>query len=102
MTIQARAWLALLLPPVIWFLFEQGLSALLHADCSASNIGVAWGLASLAVCAIAFGMAWPFRSRGSDLANPWLARLALVATGFFALAILFQTLALLIVPPCVR
>ncbi len=28
MTIRARAWTALLLPPFAWFLFQQGLSAL--------------------------------------------------------------------------
>jgi hypothetical protein len=102
MTIQARAWTALLVPPVTWFLFEQGLSALLHADCSRSHIGLAWGIASLVVCTITFRMAWPFRMRGDLLANPWLAQLALGSTGFFALAIAFQTLAILMVPACLR
>jgi len=102
MSIQARAWTALLLPPLVWFLFEQGLSALLHADCGRVGIGMVWGLASLIACAVAFRIAWPFRARGDALANPWLARLALVAAGFFALAIIFQTLALLMVPACVR
>jgi len=102
MSIQARAWTALLLPPFVWFLFQQGLSALLHVNCSQSGIGAAWGVASLIVCAVAFRIAWPFRARGDTLANPWLARLALVAAGFFALAIAFQTLALLMVPSCVR
>jgi hypothetical protein len=102
MSIRARAWTALLLPPFVWFLFEQGLSALLHADCGRSGIGVAWGVASLIACVVAFRIAWPFRARGGTLANPWLARMALVAAGFFALAIAFQTLALLMVPSCVR
>lgn len=102
MSIRARAWTALLLPPLAWFLFEQGLSALLHAHCGRSGIGVAWGVASLIVCGVAFRIAWPFRTREGALANPWLARLALVAAAFFALAICFQTLALLMVPACVR
>jgi hypothetical protein len=102
MTIRARAWTALLLPPFAWFLFQQGLSALLHAACSRAGIGAAWGLASLIVCGVAFWMAWPFRKRQGALVHPWLAQLALVVAGFFALAIAFQTLALLMVPPCVR
>lgn len=102
MTIRARAWIALLVPPLAWFLFEQGLSALLHVDCTRSGVGIGWGAASLVACAVAFRMAWPFRGREGALANPWLARVALVVTGLFALAIVFQTLALLMVPPCLR
>jgi len=102
MSIQARAWTALLLPPLAWFLFEQGLSALLHWDCRRSGLGIAWGIASLIACVLAFRIAWPFRTRAGAFANPWLARLALVAAGVFALAIAFQTLALLMVPSCVR
>ena len=102
MSIRARAWTALFLPPVAWFLFEQGLSALLHADCSRSGIGVLWGAASLIACAIAFRIAWPFRIHEGVLVNPWLARLALIVACFFALAIAYQLLALLIVPSCVR
>ena len=52
MSIRARAWAALLLPPVTWFVFEQGLSALLHARCARWDIGLGWGLASLAVCGV--------------------------------------------------
>ncbi|WP_162875547.1 hypothetical protein [Sphingomonas crusticola] len=102
MSIRARAWTALLLPPVTWFLFEQGLSALLHADCTRAGVGIAWGVASLAVCAVAFRIAWPLHAHEGVLVHPWLARLALVVAGFFALAIAFQLLALLMVPPCLR
>lgn len=101
MTIRARAWTALLLPPLAWFLFEQGLSAVLHADCGRTGIGAVWGVASLAGYATAFRIAWPFRARGTVLTNPWLAQLALVVAGFFGLAIVYQTLALLVVPACV-
>jgi hypothetical protein len=102
MTIRARAWTALLLPPFAWFLFQQGLSVLLHADCSRSGVGTAWGFASLIACGVAFRIAWPLRKREGALVNPWLAQLALVVAGFFALAVAFQTLALLMVPPCLR
>ncbi|SFR75819.1 hypothetical protein [Sphingomonas jatrophae] len=101
MSIRNRAWTALIMPPVTWFLFEQGLSALLHADCQRSGIGIAWGMASLAVCGFAARLAWRSRAAGGQLADPWLARLALAVAGIFALAISFQTLAILIVPACV-
>lgn len=101
MSIRARAWTALLLPPLAWFVYEQGLSALLHADCRQAPIGVAWGVASLAACALAFGLGRRLRHAGGLLADPWLARLATAIAGLFALAIAFQTLAILIVPACV-
>lgn len=100
MSVRARTWTALLLPPVAWFLFQQGLSALLHADCGRAWAGLPWGAASLVACAGAFRLAWPLGRREGDLTDPWLARLALLGSGLFALAILFQTLAVAIAPPC--
>ena len=94
-------WIALLLPPLSWFLFEQGLSAVLHADCGQSGIGIVWGLISLALCGLAARLAWPLRGPHGALANAWLARLGIVIAAIFALAIGFQLLALVIVPPCV-
>ena len=102
MSIRARAWAALLLPPVTWFVFEQGLSALLHARCARWDIGLGWGLASLAVCGVGLRVGWPLRKSHGGLANPWLAQLSIAVTGLFALAIAFQTLAILLVPACVR
>ena len=102
MSIRGRAWTALLIPPVAWFIFEQGLSALIHADCSRSGIGLIWGIASLAACGLGLRVGWPLRQAHGVLANPWLARLGMVLAGVFALAILFQTLAILMVPACVR
>ncbi|CAM3149442.1 MULTISPECIES: hypothetical protein [Sphingomonas] len=101
MRLGARAWTALAVPPVTWFVFEQGLSAVLHSDCGRSGLGVAWGAASLAVCLGALWFGWPYRTRRSSLSNVWLARSAMLVAGFFALAIGFQTLAVLWVPPCV-
>ncbi|MEH3121357.1 MAG: hypothetical protein PGN16_05135 [Sphingomonas phyllosphaerae] len=102
MSPRSRSWTALVLPPVAWFGFEQGLSALLHARCNLAGWGLAWGAASLIVCALAAWLAWPLARRGGDLlATLWLARLALALAGIFALAIAFQTLAILLVPPCV-
>jgi hypothetical protein len=101
MSIRARTWTALAVPPFVWFLFEQGLSALLHTNCSRWPFGLAWGLLSLAVCGLTARLAWPLRHHQGALANPWLARLALALTGIFCLAIAFQTLAIAIVPACV-
>ncbi|THD34601.1 MAG: hypothetical protein E7773_14560 [Sphingomonas sp.] len=102
MSIRGRAWTALLLPPVSWFVFEQGLSTLLHADCTQWGIGLAWGIVSLTLCGVAFRIAWPLRQPREGLADIWLARLALVTAGLFALAIAFQTLAISMVPACLR
>ncbi|MDR6787144.1 putative Co/Zn/Cd cation transporter (cation efflux family) [Sphingomonas sp. BE138] len=99
---RARSRAALVLPPVAWFAFEQGLPALLHARCDLAGWGLVWGAASLVACALAAWLARPLARRGGDLlATSWLARLALVLAGIFAVAIAFQTLAILLVPPCV-
>jgi predicted Co/Zn/Cd cation transporter (cation efflux family) len=101
-SVRARSWLALTLPPVAWFGFQQGLSALLHARCDLAGWGIVWGVASLAACALAAWFARPLARRGGDLlASLWLARRGLAIAGIFGLAITFQTLAILLVPPCV-
>lgn len=100
MTIRTRAWTALALPPISWFLFQQGLSILLRADCRGTGWGIAWGLASLAVCALAMRLAWRLGRHEGALGDPWLARLAKVLGALFALAITFQMLAIAVVPPC--
>jgi hypothetical protein len=101
MSMRAKAWAALLIPPVAWFAFEQGLSAVLHADCSRRYVGIIWGLASLAACAIGLRMGWSLRTQPDALVDPWLARLGIAVAGIFSLAIAFQTLAIAIVPACV-
>jgi hypothetical protein len=101
-TIRNRAWVCLVAPPVVWFLFEQGLSALLHADCSRSGVGIGWGLASLAVIILIVRLGWSLRTSDGALANPWIARLGLAGAAIFALAVTFQTLAIALVPACLR
>lgn len=101
MSIRARTWTAIALPPLIWFVFEQGLSALLHADCSRWQVGLAWGIASLLACALTLRLTWSFRRHEGALSHPWLARQAPALTGIFSLAIAFQTLAVALVPSCV-
>jgi hypothetical protein len=103
---RVRPWAALLLPPTAWYGFEVGLASLLKADCQTAGswVGLAWGLGSLALCGAAMAIAWPLaRPEGGEHTPPraWLARIALLLAGIFALAIAFQTLGILIVPACI-
>ena len=100
-----RPWAALFLPPVSWYVFEVGLASVLKVDCApvADWPGIAWGGLSLLVCGAAMALAWPYAHPAGDQTPPrrWLARVALLLAGIFALAIAFQMLGVLIVPPCV-
>jgi uncharacterized membrane protein YedE/YeeE len=86
-------------------LFEWGLASMLRPACHAAGgwLGLGWAGLSLAACAAAALIARPL-ARDTDPASsrPWLARLAMIGAGIFALAISLQTLAILIVPSCVR
>lgn len=99
-------WIALALSPLAWMIFEYGLASSLRPACAAvgSWLGPLWGAGSLLACAVAAGLAWPTAGRidRDPPTRPWLARIALVVAGIFALAIAFQTLATLIVPSCAR
>ncbi len=100
-----RPWLALLLPPVAWYAFELGLSSVLKVSCVPVGawLGITWGVASILVCAVAAALTWRDARKGERTASrPWLAWVSLLLSGVFALAIAFQTLGVLIVPPCVR
>jgi hypothetical protein len=104
---RARPWIAFVLPIAAWFVFQQGIAGPLHLNCAVGRpwLGPLWGAASLLLCALAAGIAWPqARVRGEGIGTVvfWLARIALLSAGLFALAILFQTLATLIVPSCAR
>ena len=99
-------WMALMVPPLAWVIFEYGLGSSLRASCTAvgSWLGPVWGGGSLLACALAAGLSW--RMARSDERDPptwpWLARVAFAMAGIFALAIAFQTLATTIVPSCAR
>ncbi len=100
-----RPWAALMLPPLAWYVFEVGLGSVLKVRCApvGDGLGLGWGIASIAVCAVAMAIAWPCAKPAGDQTPPraWLSRVALLLAGIFALAIAFQTLAVLIVPSCV-
>ena len=98
-----RPWVALVLPPAAWSVFQQGLGFTLRGACRAAGVplGPVWGLASLIVCAIAARIAWSRRVGGTG-ADRFLAHIAMLGAGLFAMAIAFQTIATVIVPPCAR
>ena len=103
MTLRARAWTALMLPPLAWYVFQQGMAHVVHVRCGAAGVaGPVWGGATLLVCAAAAMIAR--RRAQPDLisAHPWLCRVALLGAAVSALATSFQTLAILMVPACVR
>lgn len=101
-----RPWIALFLPPTAWYLFEVGLGSVLKVRCAPVGdwLGLSWGIASLVACGVAMAVAWPCAGPAGDQTPPraWLSRVALLLAGIFALAIAFQTLGVLIVPPCVN
>lgn len=97
---------ALLLPPLTWMTFEIGLAATLRPACETVTwLGPVWGGAAVLACLLALLAAdRVIRDRDGQggATGRWMARLAMLGTGIFTLAILFQTLATLIVPSCVR
>ncbi len=99
-----RPLIALLLPPLVWFLFQQGLSGLMRGRCDAGGpfVGLLWGGSSLILCGLALWLACTAAIRADLPVSKFVARMAMLGAGVFALAILFQTLATLIVPSCVR
>ena len=78
-----------------------GLGFTLRGSCVAAGIpvGPVWGVVSLCACALAGWLAWPI-ARGESRTDAFVAMMALLAAGLFALAIGYQTLATLILPPC--
>lgn len=102
-TTPVNPWLPLVIPPIAWLLFEYGLGTALGHHCHAvgSWLGLSWGGLSLIACLVAAVIARRVAGAADDaLPRPWLGRIALLGAAVFALAILYQTLATLIVPPC--
>ncbi|WP_419826024.1 hypothetical protein [Sphingomonas sp.] len=107
---RVRPWLALLLlllPPLAWLTYRYGLGTSPRASCAAVGAWLrpAWGGANLLACAGAAAMAWPQARRGDDQhpsVRACLSRVAMLVAGIFALAIVFQFRATLIVPSCAR
>jgi hypothetical protein len=101
-----RLLVALVLPPLAWYSFQQGLGMSLRNLCAAGGppIGPLCGVGALFACAVAWWLAWQTAGRSPKFTNPlalFASRIALLGDVIFALAIGFQTLATLIIPPCV-
>lgn len=103
---RGRLTTALFLPALSWFLFQQGLSASMRGHCGTGGppIGPLWGAGALVLCGVSVWLAWPARHASEFEGNQvqrFLALLALIGSGIFALAISFQTVATLVIPPCI-
>ncbi len=97
---------ALSLPPVAWYGAQQGLGALVRLHCAAAPIpGGAAGLAALMGCAAAVWLSLgPSAVKEGPPArtDAMLRVFVRLGAAIFALAIVLQTLAVLIVPACAR
>jgi hypothetical protein len=99
---QLKLVACLLAPPVAWYAFQQGLAVTLRTACDAAGApaGTIWGVLSLLVCGAA---GWLSRRSGLDGESArFVGYVAQLGAGLFALAISFQSLATMIVPPCAR
>lgn len=98
---------ALAVPPLAWMTAEIGLAGALRWSCDAvgGGFGAGWSIGALLACGFAAALArHSMRMHGRDGIEVFRfgARVALLGSGVFALAIAFQTLAILIVPSCAR
>lgn len=94
--------LLLALPPLAWFTSQQASSFLLHVRCGGLQ-ETRWqgSLALLVIFGLALiGPLIALRVRSSSR-SPWLVYGAFFWAGIFTLAILFQTMAALLLPTCV-
>lgn len=97
-------WTGLVLPPVAWAIHHQAGSNQVIFDCRLGDSGfvTALGLMMILVCAVSAGLSW--MSQPKDAAAFELRTLASHLGGLsgamFALALTFQTMATLMLPPC--
>jgi hypothetical protein len=100
----AAIGIALALPPIAWFAFQQGLGVALRIACGTGGppVGPIAGGAALLLCGVAAWIAWPASRGTAEETRGLLGRVALGGALIFALAILLQAVATLIEPPCWR
>jgi hypothetical protein len=100
--------LAMALPPLAWYGYQQGLGAVLRIDCARAGgwTGPLWGLFAFAACVgagLAGRLAWgPIEGPARRQTLHLLGFLALSSAVLFALAILYQMAATWIIPSCAR
>lgn len=106
-----RAWAGLIGGPLAWALHHQGGSNFNYADCRAwggGAVALTGALALLAVSAAAWVSWSAWRKAGGaagvshEPPGRFVAGLSLMTAALFALTILIQTAAGLLVPACMR
>lgn len=95
---------AVILPPLAWFLFQQGLGFTLRIACERGGppVGPLAGAVALLLCAGSAWVGWRRLRAGPGETQALLAWLALGGAGAFALAIALQLAATAIEAPCFR
>ncbi len=100
--------LAMAIPPLAWFVYQQGLGDLLRADCARGGqwTGLAGGVLALAAClacVLCARLGWVSSERNAHRETVrLLGVLALSSAALFGLAIAYQMAASAIIPPCAR
>jgi hypothetical protein len=95
---------AIVLPPLSWFAFQQGLGVVVRVSCERGGppLGPLAGVLALLLCAGSAWTGWCGLRAGAAGTQALLARLALGGAGTFALAIAFQLAATAMEAPCFR
>lgn len=100
--------LAMATPPLAWFVYQQGLGAVLRFDCTKGSgwTGLVWGFLAIAAClgAVLLGRRASTARAGDrrDETLRLLTALSFSSAALFGLAILYQVAATLIIPSCAR
>ena len=98
--VSPRAWFAMILPPLAWFVGQQGWGQAVRLVCSQGQYGLAIGIATLILCAAAAVVAWPLRN--AEGPTRLIAWCAIGDSGLFGLALIFHLLAGALIPSCFR
>jgi hypothetical protein len=102
-------WSGIIAGPVAWLLMHQGLGDSLYFDCKVGNplAAIVFGVISLAILAGAGWLSWLGR-RSPEAEGPepqarfFLSMIGLLLCGLFAVVVLLQLMAGLILPGCYR
>jgi hypothetical protein len=106
-----RAWLGLIVSPIVWGMHHQLGSNLSFAAChrEPDDVSLLAGAAALIVIAVAGGLAWNRWKRAgganaseADALDVFVPLLSVMSATLFGLTILVQMLADLILPSCFR
>lgn len=103
-----RPWIGLFAPPAAWYGCQQGMGWVLHLGCAYGGppLGPLVGAAAFLACAAAGWIAWPVARRPVSephaRARWFIAGVAMGGAALFGLATAYQTLAMILVPPCAR